>query len=65
MEDRIMNILEEGKKLWNRMKENRPLVHHITNFVAMPEQAHATLAIGASPVMALYPEELYSPIYKP
>ncbi|HOP56210.1 MAG TPA: hydroxyethylthiazole kinase, partial [bacterium] len=29
----------------------------ITNFVAMPEQAHATLAIGASPVMALYPEE--------
>lgn len=57
MEDRIINILEGGKNLWQRMKEARPLVHHITNFVAMPEQAHATLAIGASPVMALYPEE--------
>jgi len=57
MEDRIRFILEEGQRLWNEMKKIRPLVHHITNFVAMPEQAHATLAIGASPVMALYPEE--------
>lgn len=57
MEDRISLILKEGQKLWNEMKKVRPLVHHITNFVAMPEQAHATLAIGASPVMALYPEE--------
>lgn len=57
MEDRVRFILEEGERLWNKMKEIRPLVHHITNFVAMPEQAHATLAIGASPVMALYPEE--------
>ncbi|MGC8971883.1 MAG: hydroxyethylthiazole kinase [bacterium] len=57
MEDRVRFILEEGQRIWNVMKEIRPLVHHITNFVAMPEQAHATLAIGASPVMALYPEE--------
>lgn len=57
MEDRIRFILKEGQRLWNKMKDVRPLVHHITNFVAMPEQAHATLAIGASPVMALYPEE--------
>lgn len=57
MEDRIRFILKEAQRLWNKMKDVRPLVHHITNFVAMPEQAHATLAIGASPVMALYPEE--------
>lgn len=57
MEDRIRFILKEGERFWDKMKETRPLVHHITNFVAMPEQAHATLAIGASPVMALYPEE--------
>jgi len=57
MEDRVRFILKEGERLWNKVKETRPLVHHITNFVAMPEQAHATLAIGASPVMALYPEE--------
>lgn len=57
MEDRIRLILKEGKNLWDKMKAKNPLVHHITNFVAMPEQAHVTLAIGASPVMALYPEE--------
>lgn len=57
MEDRIRVILNKGKLLWDKMKVKNPLVHHITNFVAMPEQAHVTLAIGASPVMALYPEE--------
>lgn len=57
MEDRAGLILDEGKNLWNKLRSINPLVHHITNFVAMPEQAHATLAIGASPVMALYPEE--------
>lgn len=57
MEDRVRLILNEGKNLWDKMKAKNPLVHHITNFVAMPEQAHVTLAIGASPVMALYPEE--------
>jgi hydroxyethylthiazole kinase len=57
MENEISLILERGKKAWNKMKEKRPLVYHISNFVAMPEQAHITLAIGASPVMALAPDE--------
>jgi len=57
MENKISLILEKGKEVWNKMKEKRPLVYHISNFVAMPEQAHITLAIGASPVMALAPDE--------
>ncbi len=57
MENTISLIREKGKEIWNKMKEKRPLIYHISNFVAMPEQAHITLAIGASPVMALSPDE--------
>ncbi len=35
-----------------RIKERRPLVHQITNLVVMNPTANATLALGASPVMA-------------
>lgn len=35
----------------------KPLIYHMTNGVAMSEQAHLALAIGASPVMSLYPGE--------
>lgn len=41
-----------------RIRERRPLVHQITNFVVMNETANATLAIGALPVMAHAPEEV-------
>jgi hydroxyethylthiazole kinase len=34
------------------IRERRPLVHQITNFVVMNETANATLALGALPVMA-------------
>jgi hydroxyethylthiazole kinase len=34
------------------MREGKPLVHQITNYVVMNETANATLAIGALPVMA-------------
>ena len=34
------------------MREQRPLVHQITNYVVMNETANATLALGALPVMA-------------
>jgi hydroxyethylthiazole kinase len=34
------------------MRESKPLVHQITNYVVMNETANATLAIGALPVMA-------------
>ncbi len=57
MEASISELVKKAASNWDKMKEVRPLVHHITNFVAMPEQAHVTLSIGASPVMALDIEE--------
>ncbi len=40
------------------IRERRPLVHQITNFVVMNETANATLALGALPVMAHAPQEV-------
>jgi hydroxyethylthiazole kinase len=41
-----------------RLRERRPLVHQITNYVVMNETANATLALGALPVMAHAREEV-------
>src|SRR5947207_10109655 len=41
-----------------RIRQQRPLVHHITNMVVMNDTANITLAIGASPVMAHALEEV-------
>jgi len=38
--------------LLKKVRENKPLVHHITNYVTVNDCANITLAIGASPVMA-------------
>jgi len=38
--------------LLNKVRESKPLVHHITNYVTVNDCANITLAIGASPVMA-------------
>ena len=40
------------------MRERKPLVHQITNYVVMNETANATLALGALPVMAHAGEEV-------
>jgi len=40
------------------LREQKPLVHQITNYVVMNETANATLAIGALPVMAHAGEEV-------
>ena len=40
------------------MRERKPLVHQITNYVVMNETANATLALGALPVMAHAVEEV-------
>ena len=37
------------------LRERKPLVHQITNYVVMNETANATLALGALPVMAHAP----------
>ncbi|HEX9349919.1 MAG TPA: hydroxyethylthiazole kinase [Gaiellaceae bacterium] len=40
------------------LRERKPLVHQITNYVVMNETANATLALGALPVMAHAKEEV-------
>jgi hydroxyethylthiazole kinase len=40
------------------LRERKPLVHQITNYVVMNETANATLALGALPVMAHAHEEV-------
>jgi hydroxyethylthiazole kinase len=40
------------------IRERKPLVHQITNYVVMNETANATLALGALPVMAHAPQEV-------
>ncbi len=40
------------------VRENKPLVHNITNFVVMNTTANVLLAMGASPVMAHAPNEV-------
>jgi len=54
MENLINEIAGDLKKI----RDNKPLVHHITNFVVMNETANATLCIGALPVMAHAKEEV-------
>jgi hydroxyethylthiazole kinase len=40
------------------IRERRPLIHNVTNFVVMNPTANALLAVGASPVMAHALEEV-------
>lgn len=49
---------EAAAELLSRVRERRPLVHHITNFVVMNDTANTTLAVGALPVMAHAREEV-------
>ncbi|KAH7888813.1 Hydroxyethylthiazole kinase family-domain-containing protein [Phlebopus sp. FC_14] len=45
--------------LLRAIRESRPLVHQITNVVVTNQSANATLALGASPIMATASEEMY------
>jgi hydroxyethylthiazole kinase len=40
------------------LRERKPLIHQITNYVVMNETANATLSLGALPVMAHAPQEV-------
>lgn len=50
-------MIEPGATL-ALIRQNKPLVHQITNYVVMNETANATLALGALPVMAHAREEV-------
>jgi len=41
------------------VKETKPLIHQITNIVVANQSANATLALGASPIMASALEEMH------
>jgi hydroxyethylthiazole kinase len=49
--------MKQYTDLFARVRKNRPLVHHITNYVTVNDCANITLCAGGSPVMADAPEE--------
>jgi len=57
-----MSVLETVKQnlepVLQTMREQQPLIHHITNLVVMNDCANMALATGASPVMAHAMEEV-------
>jgi hydroxyethylthiazole kinase len=54
-----MNItIETLSQDINNLKINQPLIHNITNYVAMNTSANVLLAVGASPLMAHAIDEL-------
>jgi hydroxyethylthiazole kinase len=52
------DIEEKTTEIANKVRANKPLVHHITNYVVMNETANITLCTGARPVMAHAKEEV-------
>ncbi len=52
-----MDLGDRAAGITAAVKNGKPLVHHITNFVVMNETANITLACGALPVMAHAKEE--------
>jgi hydroxyethylthiazole kinase len=53
----MKDTLSPGASLAS-LRESKPLVHQVTNYVVMNETANATLALGALPVMAHAREEV-------
>lgn len=46
------DIAQKIGDLLNKIKEKKPLIHNITNYVTVNDCANILLAIGASPIMA-------------
>lgn len=45
-------MIKNYSSLVEQVREKRPLIHHITNYVTVNDCANITLGIGASPIMA-------------
>ena len=54
----INNVVKQMKTDLRLIEEQQPLIHNITNYVAMNFVANSLLAIGASPIMARAEEEV-------
>lgn len=52
------NMAKKAAENLGRVRERKPLIHNITNYVVMNYTANALLACGASPVMAHAAEEV-------
>ena len=51
------SIVSNASDLIRSIRESKPLVHHITNYVTVNDCANITLAVGASPIMSDAMEE--------
>lgn len=51
-------IIQRVAQALAKIRETKPLIHHITNFVVMNDTANVTLHVGALPVMAHAKEEV-------
>lgn len=47
-----MSVLCDCKTAWEKVRQESPLVHNITNYVTVNDVANIELAMGASPIMA-------------
>ncbi|MGC1870079.1 MAG: hydroxyethylthiazole kinase [Acidobacteriaceae bacterium] len=54
----MQDTIQAACEVMARVRSQRPLIHHITNFVVMNATANITLCLGALPVMAHAPEEV-------
>lgn len=50
-------MMQELSDIWSEMSVHSSLIYHLTNSVASHFSANVTLAVGASPIMSLHPEE--------
>jgi hydroxyethylthiazole kinase len=55
---KMQNLAKHAAQNLAAVREKRPLIHNITNYVVMNYTANALLAAGASPVMAHSPDEV-------
>lgn len=51
------SIIEKSTDLIEKLRQDNPLTHCITNVVTVKDCANAVLAVGGSPIMANAPEE--------
>ena len=57
MTNQILNI-NDLLAIKRKVKEEKPLIHCITNHISINDCANAVLAVGAKPIMAEHPAEV-------
>lgn len=58
MKEETLDLGRATADMLARIRQRKPLLHHITNFVVMNDTANVTLHVGALPVMAHAREEV-------